>query len=72
MDLLTPEPYLAHSYFFVEIGNRGKAIQSPFVFSAGCATKNISMLIIVCVKAECCKNQTFPEGAFSEITYTGL
>lgn len=39
MDLPAPEPYLAHSYFFAEIGNRGKAIQSPFVFSAGCMTK---------------------------------
>ena len=72
MDLPTPEPYLAHSYFFAEIGNRDKAIQSPFVFSAGCVTKNISVLIIVRVKVECRKNHTFLEGMFSDVTYTRL
>lgn len=72
MHLTAPESYLAHNYFFAEIGKRGKAIQSPFVFSAGCVTKSVSVLIIVHGKAECCKNHhTFPKCMFSDVTYNG-
>lgn len=68
-----PGSYLAHDYFFAEIGKRGKAIQSPFVFSAGCVTKSIRVLIIVHEKAECRKNHhTFPKCMVSDVTHSRL
>lgn len=64
MDPTAPESYLEHCYFFAEIRKRSKAIQSPFVFSAGCVTKNINMLFIVCGKTEHHKIHTFPKRTF--------